>query len=557
VTPRRELALLAALTLLLLAPFAGAAFGIDDPVFLAVARQIGAAPSDPFGFEMAWDATALEVARFNLNPPLFSYWLAPWLALAGERETWLHVAGWPFALLGVLCFHGIARRAGVAALPASALLLTTPAFLVLSTTLQLDVPVAALLLAAVYALLCGRDGGGRSAEWCAGLAAAAAGLTKYVGLAALPLLAAGLVLLPRRGSPWSAGSWLRVVGVPALAFAAWGTFSYARYGFVHYAAGLALVGERSGVPAELANHWLSLPIWYGGALVFPLCFAARALTRGERAAAATLLGVAAGAAVAAFVLPDGEPRRRAPLEPEEAVLAALCFGAAVGCAALVLRRGRELLRDPLDRFLLLWAGGFAVFSLFVNWHVNAADALLVAPPWLLLLLRCHATRPSARAQWGFAAVSLALSLALAAADAAQRNVYRSAAERLAGAIGAAPGTRWQVGQWGFQHYLEPQGFRPLLPRTRDAAGSPLAPGDWVASARNVSQLDVAGYMAGFRVRPIASFAFPTRNPLRTTNPDAGAGFYSHHGGYVPFAWSREPLDEIGLGRVVAGTGSGP
>jgi 4-amino-4-deoxy-L-arabinose transferase-like glycosyltransferase len=552
VTASRERWLLLALAVLPLAPFASAAFGIDDPVFLAVARRIGAAPLDPFGFEMAWDATALEVARFNLNPPLFSYWLAPWLALFGESETWMHVAAWPFAALAAFAFHGIARRVGVApALPATALLVSTPAFVVLATTLQLDVPVSAWLLCAVYALLCARDGGGRRAEWGAGLAAAAAGLTKYVGLASLPLLAAGMLLLPPRERRWSAGSWLRVVGVPALAFGAWGAFSLARYGFVHYAAGVALVGERRLALAELVNHWLSVPIWYGAALVFPLGFCARALWRGQRGAAWTLLCVAAGAAVAAFVLPTGEPRRRVPLELEQASLAAAGFGAALGCAALVLARGRELLREPVDRFLALWAGGFALFSIAVNWHVNAADALLIAPPWLLLLLRGPETRPSPRAQWALAAAALALSLALAAADAAQRNVYRRAAEEIAAAIGAEPGARWQVGQWGFQHYLERRGFRPLIPRSARTQGSPLQPGDWVASARNVSQLDVAAYMAGFRLRPVTSFAYPSRNPLRTTNPDAGAGFYSHHGGYVPFAWSREPLDEIGLARVVA------
>jgi hypothetical protein len=32
--------------------------------------------------------------------------------------------------------------------------------------------------------------------------------------------------------------------------------------------------------------------------------------------------------------------------------------------------------------------------------------------------------------------------------------------------------------------------------------------------------------------------------------DSGAGFYSHHGGYVPFSRSTVPLDTIGLGRVV-------
>ena len=62
-----ERAWIAAGMLLVLAPFAGAAFAIDAPVFLAVARRILAAPLDPFGFQMAWDATALDVARFNLN----------------------------------------------------------------------------------------------------------------------------------------------------------------------------------------------------------------------------------------------------------------------------------------------------------------------------------------------------------------------------------------------------------------------------------------------------------------------------------------------------------
>jgi len=53
------------------------------------------------------------------------------------------------------------------------------------------------------------------------------------------------------------------------------------------------------------------------------------------------------------------------------------------------------------------------------------------------------------------------------------------------------------------------------------------------------------------VQPLRSFAYESAWPLRTTNPDAGAGFYSHHGGYVPYAFSRVPLDTIGLGRVMS------
>jgi hypothetical protein len=539
---RRERALVAAFVLLPLLPFAGAAFAIDAPVFLAVAARILQAPLDPFGFQMAWDATSLEVARFNLNPPLFSYWLAPWLALFGEREVWLHVATWPFALLAGFAFFGIARRANVDALPATALFLAAPAFVVLATTLQLDVPVEAFLLAAVYALLRARESGAARWEWCAGGAAAAAGLTKYVGLSALPLLGAGIVLLP---GPRGAGTWLRVVGVPALAFAAWGAFTHAQYGFVHYGAGLALVGDRRLAPLELANHVVSLPIWVGGTLVFPLLLSGAVALRSVR----TLALVAGGAVTAALllgaVLPAGEPLRRVPLEQSALAFAVVCFVLALAAFALVAARGRALLRDPLDRFLLLWGGGFTLFSLAINWHVNAADALLIHAPLLLLLLRDPRTRPPRQAQWSFAAAAVLLSLGLAHADALQANAYRRAAADLDAQLADSPGTRWQVGQWGFQHYAEQRGFRPLMP------GSPLAKGDWVATARNVSQLDVAGFMRGYDVQPLRSFVYESAWPLRTTNPDAGAGFYSHHGGYLPYAWSGVPLDTIGLGRVAS------
>ena len=38
-------------------------------------------------------------------------------------------------------------------------------------------------------------------------------------------------------------------------------------------------------------------------------------------------------------------------------------------------------------------------------------------------------------------------------------------------------------------------------------------------------------------------------PLRTTNLDATAGFYSHRLGYTPFGWSFEPVEQVQLGRV--------
>jgi 4-amino-4-deoxy-L-arabinose transferase-like glycosyltransferase len=554
---------LAALTLLPLLPFLSAAVSIDAPVFLAVARQIIAHPLDPFGFDMIWDPTSPHVARFNQNPPLLSYYLAPWIAAFGEREAVLHAALLPFPLIAALSFHGIARRLVGTGLAPTALLVTTPAFLVLATTLMLDVPVLAWMLLAVLGLLRANESPGARRELAVGLAAAAAGLTKYVGFASAPLLAAGALLLPLSGAAGpptlrvQAMRLLRMVALPLAIWALWGAYTHHLYGRVHFLGGLALVGGRGMRPDEFFNQVLSVPIYYGAALLFPIFMWVAALRRSRGGAAElAVVGLLAGTAVVMWVLPEGRPSRRVPLGTEEAVLGAFSFAAALLVWARCLQP-RRVWVQPVDRFLAVWLVGFLVFSIAVNWHVNAADALVAAPPVILLLFRSADTRPSERVLTLWVAIMLPFSMLLAFSDVAQRDVYRSVARRVAVEIGDQPGRRWFVGHWGFQHYLEREGFQPVVPAQYERAygRSELARGDWIASARNVSQLDVSRNLRRFRLGQVWSWTERAPMALRATNPDAGAGFYSHHVGYVPFAWSRAPLEEIGLGRVRSGAAS--
>ena len=190
-----------------------------------------------------------------------------------------------------------------------------------------------------------------------------------------------------------------------------------------------------------------------------------------------------------------------------------------------------------------------MFSAFLNWHVNAADALLAAPPVLLLLFRSDALRPRARIALIWVACMFPLSFLLGWADASQANYYRETARKIAVEIGEQPGNRWFVGHWGLQHYLEREGFAPVVPSV--LGRTELAEGDWVVSARNVSQLDVYSTLSPYEIRGVWTWKLETRMPLRTTNGDAGGGFYSHHSGYAPFAWSNAPVEVITLGRVMA------
>jgi len=541
---RTEVWLVALCAVVPLLPFVTRAVSIDAPVFIAVARQIIAQPLDPFGFQMIWDPTSPDAWVFNRNPPLVSYYLALWIRLFGEVDTWLHVAMLPFSLLAGLSFLGIARRsAGAGARPAL-LLIATPAYLVLATTLMLDIPLLGFMLFAVYAMLRGAEEENARWQLAAGAAAAAAGLTKYIGFCIAPLLAAGVLLLQVR----PARPLLRVLLPPLIVWGLWGAYTAHLYGAPHFTGSTDVVFDRGRFDLdEFWNQIFSTPVFYGCALVFPILLWARALLRGNFATGLAVLGALLGAFAVSFVLPDGEPTRRHPLEVGEAT-----FGA-FGCAGAVLLWGmflrpRRFRESAIDRFLLLWLGGLLVFTAFLNWHVNAADALLAAPPALLLVFRDRELRPP---QWllvASLAVMLPLSMSLAWADMEQANVYRSAAEKVAAEIGEQEGARYVVGHWGLQHYLAHEGFQPVVPP--QYGRSDLEVDDWVASSRNVSQLDVKLNMREFAIRRVWSWKFDTPLPLRTTNADAGSGFYSHHSGYVPFAWSDAPIDTVGLGRVV-------
>jgi hypothetical protein len=546
---RAEIWLVALFAVVPLLPFVPKAVSIDAPVFVAVANQILAHPFDPFGFQMVWDPTSPDVWAFNRNPPLLSYYLAVWLAVFGEVDAWLHVAMLPFSLLAGLSFLGIARRLSDEGARPALLLIATPCYLVLATTLMLDVALLGFMLFAVYALLRGVEAetaSGRGKGWqiAAGMAAAAAGLTKYVGFSIAPLLAAAVLLFSVR----RVGPIFRVLLPPIVIWSAWGGYTAALYGSVHFAGSTDVVLDRGRFePNEFWNHVASTPIYYGCCLIFPMLVWLRSLVRGNFASGLAVVGALLGAFAVNFVLPPGEPVRRIPLQADVAVFAALGIAGAVVVWGASFRPSR-IRAGAVEHFLLLWLAGLLCFSWFLNWHVNAADALLAVPPVVLLVFRDDELRPSARAFGIWLSVMLPLSLALAWADLLQANVYRDAARKVVVEIGNQAGGRYFVGHWGLQHYLSKEGFESVVPP--QYGRSDLEVDDWVATARNISQLDVRQNMDEFKIRPVWTWKFESKFPLRTTNADAGGGFYSHHSGYTPFAWSDEPLDTVGLGRVV-------
>src|ERR1700730_11506065 len=75
-----------------LAPFAGKAFHIDDPLFVWTAQHIREQPRDFYGFSVNCYFWSMPMSEVTKTPPLACYFLALAGALFGWSEVSLHIA---------------------------------------------------------------------------------------------------------------------------------------------------------------------------------------------------------------------------------------------------------------------------------------------------------------------------------------------------------------------------------------------------------------------------------------------------------------------------------
>lgn len=498
---------------------------IDDDVYLWSARRILADPADPLGGEGTFIGERGQLYHFIQHPPLLSYFQAAVIALAGgERERALHLAYWLFPIGAAVALHDLARRFTSLPLAATALVLSTPAFLVMSHGLMTDLPFLALWLAAVAAGVRATDGGAAGARLACGAFAALATFVQYRGLLLAPLLLA---------YPWLRGRPLRpllaaLLPTPLL-FAAWSLWTWRTLGVAHP------LDAGSWIPLDgrrLAFDAVAYVALLGGTTVLgPLwLLVARRLGAGARG-----FGLVAALTAVATLAWTGE------YTPAQRVAFAAFF--ACGAAALLslaaARRGlgREAGRD--DAFLLLMAVVPLVSQVALNLFASARSLLVALPFVVLVTLRGLERRQPApglaRDAWLAAGATLLLAAAVAAADyrfaQAQREVALQAA-----ALRPRGGGRWFTGEWGFRHYMERAGFRPLA-----ADGSGVAPGDLIVIPEVPCPAPLADELAA-RLRLAADIAPRTRFPLKVMSFEARAGFYSNFHGLLPFALSDAPLE---------------
>jgi 4-amino-4-deoxy-L-arabinose transferase-like glycosyltransferase len=508
--------LLAVATVACLLPFADKAIHIDDPLFVWTGRHMRLAWRDPFGFDVNWYGWSMPMHEVTKNPPLASGYIALVTSIFGESELTLHLAFLPFAIAAVLGTYALAQRFCAFPFQAALALLCAPVFMVSGTTLMCDLPMVALWVWAVVLWIRGLDNHRASFVAFAGVLMGAAALTKYFGIALVPLLLAYSFARRVRIGWW----WLPYLLIPvALAGAyEWTTRGLYGHGLFWEAFSYTQQDETRARGAFLSKLLTALSFTGGCGAIVLICAPMMARLKPWR------WGII-GAVILCAVLCLGFGSQSSFF-----ALAGLCV---LALPILDLKKQRSA--DSL--LLLLWVYGTFFFSL-LNWTINGRSILPMMPAVAILLLRSPGTGPALpgrRLNWCLGAAAT-LSLLISFADYRLAEAARAGVREIATKADAlSKGTIWFQGHWGFQYYAEAQGWRAF-----DSKRPEVRPGDLIVLPFNNTNLAALPPESFERQFILELPVFPW---LSTMNRTVGAGFYTDKVGPLPFGFGIVPPEK--------------
>ena len=539
---RHSLLSLTLATLACLLPFSGKAFHMDDPLFLWTAQHIAEHPLDPYGFRVVWYATESPIADVTKNPPLASYYLALFGGVFGWRESVLHLALLFPALVVILGTYRLAGRITRRPLLAALATLFSPGFLVSSTTVMCDILMLALWVLALVFWLEAEDSGEHWQYALATIFAAACALTKYYGVALLPLLLAYSLLKRRRIT-----AAIAYLAIPVLLLAMYQHWTRGLYGrgLLSDAMQYASFHNRGHELSFLAKTLLGLV--FAGGCALPVLFLSPWLWKRRAIFATVVLAIAAGLTISGHQAWFETPRASASWTAVSMQMA-LWIAGGVSVVGLAVAPLRKLTAGRL--LLSLWAGGTFFFAAYLNWTINARSVLPMIPATAILMACFFEDRTVALTPRSIAGLATALlaaavvSIWVTRADANLANAGRTAAAQFSQPVGSSHSTVYFEGHWGFQYYLEPSGARPA-----DLRNSPFHAGDVLIIPENTT--NSFGPPPGFVLADVRMSELPLAGGVATMSEPAGAGFYASVWGPLPFAFGKVPPERYLVARLAA------
>jgi 4-amino-4-deoxy-L-arabinose transferase-like glycosyltransferase len=521
-------------------PFLNQAFHIDDRIYLEIADNALRKPFFPYDYQPIAEGLTGPDAASGSNLPLTSYYIALVKLLFGSEREWVfHLAFMIFPLLAVLGFYELARSYTGYPMAAAALLLLSPAFFVVSHTLMKEVPLLAFWILGLAYFLRILDGRAQRRDWLiCGAALLGAAFITLVSAGLVFLLAAALWLHRRDVSPAVRNRLLFLLAVPILLWGAWYLVAYLYYErFVLTYTALHMVKRSTFSWYQAGEKALSFLLNTGGIFLSPLA-AWYAFSGRWRTRLAVLLFVASYM-LFHFFIPGWTF--------VQVTLFALFFTTGVLVALEILELARSLPASPAGKsavkdrdraVLFLWYFGALFAALFVFYSGSVRYSMLALPPvillWFVALERRVTYDYFLRNLVGLGVVLTGIyAVVIGYADYRFADGYRELAQGIHRDYGQPGRTIWVAGEWGFRHYMEAAGARPILrvetePREGDIIVKPYVAMPWVTL-----------YDSGDYSHLVEQRSIEYKIPVRLLDFGSKAGFYSTGWGLLPLGLGEE------------------
>lgn len=558
----RELLLAGLVAFAAALPFAGKAVHQDDWAYLATAPGYLAEPGTWLAQETLYQGKPITAAQGVLHGPVWLLLLAVGLRLGDGGVLLPHLFMAAFLALLAASAASLAARLRAPPVLAGLALALSPGPLVMAGSVMTDLPMTALFTAAVALAASGLERGSAARLVAAGLVGSAAALTRYYGLAVVPLLLA----MPFLWGPLRARSFLPA-GVAAAGVGAFILWSLRATGQVDSERAREMLLAAAEIDRSKCLLAAVAALGGGGvgyalaALSAPRRLVA-ALAADRVRAALAAAGLAGGfglALLAAKVPPELRPEGASALLQAAAFLAGGLGLAAALSPWLRLAGGVTgwRARSGAAALVGLWLLGYLVAAWVAVPFGATRYALPAMPPFFLLAARCAAAWLPARGPRIAAAGCALAGLCAAAADFRAAEVHRTfareVAQRRAPGGDLAGGDLWVWGELGFRYYLERlAGARPL-PGDSDAP----RPGDRVLKSSVCTATRDDGWSGTYaldrrlllRMRSASLELARDPWPVRVHSMEAHAGFYHVDAGFLPLAFSTAPHDRLQVWTV--------
>ncbi|MEY2545012.1 MAG: hypothetical protein QOG48_129 [Verrucomicrobiota bacterium] len=522
---RKQSLLLALITVAALAPFLNKAFHIDDPLFIWMAQQVVKHPLDPYGFEVNWATYPQPAFEQIQNPPLCAYYIAAVGAVFGWSEIALHAAFLFWATMSIFGTFVLARRFCDKPFQAALFTLFTPVFLVSATNVMCDVMLLALWLWSIELWLRGLELNKWTLSILSALLIVAAALTKYFGIALVPLLA--LYTIWRNWRQTWRILFLLLPIIAVIAYDLWTKSKYGRGLFSDAAFYAQNIGARS--TSTFAAQFLTGLAFLGGSIALSLFY----LPLRSRAQLLITLAISVATFAGCWFLlpmnPDWHLGANELLVRFEAALFAT-IGANILTWVIVDLAQRRSAKRIL---LAAWLVGTFVFATFLNWSITARTFLPLAPVAAILFVRRISTA------WLLLPAAI-ISFAVAFADFKQANSARSTAKHFQKQFRDQRVTAWFQSHWGFQYYMQQWGAKPF-----DARDVRAESGDVMIVPANNTAVTPIPPDKIFPPEEQTSEVLPF---VSTMGLQTGASFYSSVRGPLPWAVDQVPPEKYYVAR---------